>query len=63
MVFVQEFKMWHTQYINEYKSIGTQWIALHVNGDNVTYSDCFRVEYIPEEIKTFMGNKNITTSI
>ena len=25
--------------LDEYKSIGTHWIALHVNGDNVTYFD------------------------
>ena len=36
--------------LDKYKSIGTQWIALHVNGDNVTYFDSFRVEHIPEEI-------------
>ena len=34
-----------------------------MNGDNVTYFDSFRVEYIPKEIKNFIGNKNITTSI
>ena len=33
-----------------YKSVGTNWVALYVNGDNVTNFDSFRVEYIPKEI-------------
>ena len=33
-----------------YKSIGTNWVALYVNADNVTNFDSFRVEYIPKEI-------------
>ena len=35
---------------DEYKSIETHRIALHVNGDNMTYFDSFRVEHIPKEI-------------
>ena len=34
-----------------------------MNGDNVTYFDSFRVEYTPQKIKTFIGNKNIKTNI
>ena len=34
-----------------------------MNGDNVTHFDRFGVEYIPKEIKNFIGNKNITTNI
>ena len=30
-----------------------------MNDDNVTCFDCFRVEYIPEETKKIIGNKNI----
>ena len=37
--------------LDEKKSVGTDWIALYVNGDNVTYFDSFRVEHIPKEIK------------
>ena len=36
---------------DEYKSIGTHWIALYVNGDNITYFDSFRDEQIPKETK------------
>ena len=35
--------------VDEYKSIGTHWIALYVNGDNVTFFDSFGVEHIPKE--------------
>ena len=41
----------------------THWIAFYVNGSNVAYSDGFGVEYIPNEIKNFLSNKNITTII
>ena len=34
-----------------------------MNGDNVTYFDSFGVEYIPKEIKKFIGNKSIITNI
>ena len=34
--------------LDEYKSIGTHWIALHVNGNNVTYCGSFRLEHIPK---------------
>ena len=30
------------------KSIGTHWIPLHVNNDNVNYFDSFVVEHIPK---------------
>ena len=44
---------------DEYKSIGTRWVALYVNSDNVTYFDSFGVERIPKEIRKFIKNKNI----
>ena len=34
-----------------------------MNGSNVTYFHSFTIEYIPTEIKKFIGNKNITTNI
>ena len=36
------------------------WIALHVNGDNITYFDNFGVEHITKELKKVIGNKIIT---
>ena len=55
--------------LDEYKSVGIHWLALNVNGENVTYLDRFEVkyrfgvEYIPKETKKLVGNKNITTNI
>ena len=45
----------------EYDSIGTHWIVLYVNDNNVTYFDSFGVEHIPKEIRKFIGNKNVIT--
>ena len=36
--------------LHEYKSVGTHWIALYVNVENVTYFDSFGVVHIPKEI-------------
>ena len=50
--------------LDEYKSIGTQWIALYANGNTVTdYVGSFGVELIPEDINRFIGDKNIITNI
>ena len=49
--------------LDEYHSIGTHWIAFCFNDNNVTYFDSFGFEHIPKEIKKFMGNKNIITTI
>ena len=38
--------------------IGTHWIALYVQNNDVAHFDSFGVEHTPEEIKTFIGNKN-----
>ena len=51
------------QYKDEYESIGTHWIVLYVNDNNLTYFDTFGVEHIPKEIKKSIGNENITTNI
>ena len=45
---------------DEYKSIGTRLVALHMNCDNVAYFERLGVEYISKEIKKFRGNKDIT---
>ena len=33
---------------DEFESIQSDWIALHVNAQNVTYFESFGVEYIPK---------------
>lgn len=50
-------------HFDEYKSVGTYWIALYVNGDNVSYFDSSYDEYFQKEIKKFIGNKIIKTNI
>ena len=47
----------------ESESIGTHYIVLYVNAENVTYFDSFGVEYIPKEIKKFIGNKHIIANV
>ena len=37
--------------IDEHKSIGTHWIALCVNGNNIIYFDSFGVEHISNKLK------------
>ena len=49
--------------LDEYSDIGTHWTALWMNINNVTYFDSFGVEHIPKEIKTFIKNKNVKTTI
>ena len=49
--------------LDEYSDIGTHWVALWVNNNNVTYFDSFGVEHIPKEIIKFMENRNIKTNI
>ena len=49
--------------LDEYKSIGTHWIAFYLNDNNVTYFRRIGVKHIPKEINKFIGNKNIITDI
>ena len=35
--------------LDEFKSIGTYWITLFVNGNNIIYFDSFGVEHIPKK--------------
>ena len=49
--------------LDEYSDIGTHWVALYIQNNDVTYFDSFGVEHIPKEIRTFISNKNIKTNI
>ena len=49
--------------LEEFKSIGTYWINLYVNGNNIIYFDIFGVKNIPKEIRKIIGNKNDKTNI
>ena len=64
MVFFQEIiylkKIKDEVYVtnlDEYVDVGTHWIAIFCNRDEIVYFDSFGVEHILEEIKEFTGNK------
>ena len=49
--------------LDEYADIGTHWIALLCNRSEIVYYNSFGVEHVPDEIKEFIGNKNIIANI
>ena len=49
--------------LDVYADVGTHWIALFCNRKEIVYFDSFGAEHIPEEIKEFIGNKNIKADI
>ena len=42
---------------------GTHWVALFCKKNEIVYFNSSGVEHIPEEIKNFIGNKNIKANI
>ena len=49
--------------LDQYSDIVTHLVALYVRNTNVTYFNYFGVEHIPNKVKAFINNKNITTNI
>ena len=53
--------------LGEYADIGTHWIALFCNKNEIVHFDSFCVDHIPKEIKEFIDrhsqNKNIIANI
>ena len=49
--------------LHEYADVGTHWIALYVQKNEVIYFDSFGVEHVPKEIQKFIGHKNTKTNI
>ena len=43
---------WWVGNLDEYESMGTHWVALYLNTENVTYFDSFGVEHIPDKLKS-----------
>ena len=43
--------------LDEYADLGTHWIALFCNRNEIAYFDSFGVDHVSEEIKGFIGNK------
>ena len=70
MVFFQEIiylrKIKDGAYVinlDEYADVGTYWITLFCNRNEIVYFYSFGVEYIPEENKEFIRNKKIKANI
>ena len=49
--------------LDEYRDIGTHWVAFYVNNKTVTDFDSFGVEHTPKEIVKFIDNEKIITNI
>ena len=49
--------------LDEYADVGTHWMALFCNKNQIAYFNSFGVEHVLEEIKKFVGNKNIKVNI
>ena len=49
--------------LDVYADVGTHWTALFCSRSEIVYFDSFGVEHVPEEIKEFIGNKNIIANI
>ena len=49
--------------LHEYADVDTHWIVLFCNRNEIVYFDSFVVEHVPQEIKEFVGNKNIIAKI
>ena len=49
--------------LDQYADVDTHWMALFCNKNEVVYFDTFGVEHVTEEIKEFIGNKNIIANI
>ena len=49
--------------LDEYADVGTHWIVLFCNRNEIVYFNSLGVEHIPEEVKEFVGNKNIKAKV
>ena len=48
--------------LDELADLGTHWIVLFCRSE-IVYFNSFGVEHVPEDIKEFIGNKNIKPNI
>ena len=49
--------------LDEYRDIGTHWVALYVSNKTIIYFDSFGIEHISKEVMKFISNKKIITNI
>ena len=48
--------------LDEYRDIGSHWVALYVNNKTIIYFDSFGVEHIPKEVMKFTGNEQSSSA-
>ena len=64
IICLKKIKDWvYVINLDEYADVGTHWIVWFCNRNEIVVFDSFGVEHAPEEIKKFIGNKNIKASI
>ena len=49
--------------LDEYADFATHWITLFFSKNEILYFDSFGAEYVPEEIKEFIGNKKTKSNM
>ena len=49
--------------LDKYADVGTYWVSLYIESNEVIYFDSFGVEHVPKEIKKIIGHKNIKTNM
>ena len=49
--------------LDEYADVDIHCIALYCKKNEIFYFDSFSIEHVPEEIKEFIGHKNIKVNI
>ena len=49
--------------IDKHADVGTHWIALFCNRNEIVYFDSFGIKHVPEEIREFIGKRNIKVDI
>ena len=48
--------------LDEYADVGTHWIALSCNRNEIVYLDSFGVEHVSEQIKEFIDRRFLNSS-
>ena len=48
--------------LDEYADVGTHWVALFCNRNEIVYFDSFGVEHVPAEIKEFIDRRFLNSS-
>ena len=49
--------------LDEYSDIGTHWVSLYVQNNDITYFDSLGVEHIPKEIIKFIDHPSSPASL